>query len=393
MKNKVLIIFKYAHYWNSNVINKFSNYYDTEFLYISNFKNRNFTETVNDINNLIKSKNIEIVVFDAGYLKFINLFFIQRINSKKKILMTSDDFHLIELNSITANACDLVLCSDPFSTLKFKEKGYEAYTLFQTHHVNSPSRNINKINNEKKEIDVLFFGNLTSDRKDILDYIVKEGISLKNVGYEGNVGLPQDELWELILKSKIIINLSKSRTSVIENYASENVFKFNYQLKGRILLAGFHGVACVSEYSPGQELLFNEDEVPTFFTKEECVKILKKLLQNEELLAKYSNNLTSKINELCDDKKNFEPIYNAIEKSNHRRVALIKIPYWYLRISAKQILLRNIKLSNLIKTIFQLRIIFSIIKNSNFSIKFLIVSESIINTLWYSFIFTFKSKK
>ena len=37
--------------------------------------------------------------------------------------------------------------------------------------------------------------------------------------------------------------------------------------------------------------------------------------------------------------------------------------------------------------------IFEIIKNSNFSIKFLIVSESIINTLWYSFIFTFKSKK
>ena len=58
MKKKVLIIFKYAHQWNLNVIDKFSNYYDTEFLYISNFKNRNFTETVNDINNLIKSKNI-----------------------------------------------------------------------------------------------------------------------------------------------------------------------------------------------------------------------------------------------------------------------------------------------------------------------------------------------
>ena len=398
MKKKVLIIFKYPHEWNLGVTDKFSNYYDTEFLYISNFKNENFTEIVNDINNLIKSKNIEIVVFDAGYLKFINLFFIKKINGKTKILLTSDNFHLYELNSITANACDLVLCGDPFSTLKYKEKGYEAFTFFLTHHLSDSMtsktnkilelRKINKNNNEKKEIDVLFFGHQTPDRKNILDYLVKEGIQLKNVS-----GLPQDELWELIIKSKIIVNLSKSRTSVVENYASENVFKFNYQFKGRIFLSGFHGVACVSEYSPGQELLFNENEVPTFFTKEECVKILKKLLKNEELLAKYSNNLTSKINELCDDKKNFEPIYNAIEKSNHRRVGLIKIPYWYLRISAKQILLRNMKLSNLIKTIFQLRIIFSIIKNSNFSIKFLIVSESIINTLWYSFIFTFKSKK
>ena len=77
MKNKVLIIFKYGHYWNSNITEKFSNYFDTEFLYINNFKNKNFTETVNDINNLIKSKNIEIVVFDVDYFKFINFFFIE----------------------------------------------------------------------------------------------------------------------------------------------------------------------------------------------------------------------------------------------------------------------------------------------------------------------------
>ena len=401
MKKKVLIIFKYQHEWNLGVTDKFSNFYDTEHLYISNFKNRNFTEIVEDINNFIKLKNIEIVVFDAGYLKFINLFFIKRINSKKKILMTSDNFHLYELNSITANACDLVLCGDPFSTLKYKEKGYKAFTFFLTHHLNdTTSSKINKIlelrklnknnnnNNNKKEIDVLFFGHQTSERKNFLDYIAKEDIDLKNVS-----GLPQDELWELILKSKIVINLSKSRTTAVENYASENVFKFSYQLKGRIFLAGFHGVACVSEYSPGQELLFSKDEVPTFFTKEECVKILKKLLKDEELLTKYSKNLALKINELCDDKKNFEPIYNAIEKSDQRKVELIKIPYWYLRIAAKQILLRNIKLSNLIKTIIQFRVIFTIIKNSNFLTKLLIVSESIINTLWYSFIFTFKPKK
>ena len=398
MKKKVLIIFKYPHEWNLDVTDKFSNYYDTEFLYISDFKNRNFTEIINDINNLIKSKNIEVVVFDAGYLKFINLFFIKKINSTKKILMTSDDFHLLELNSITANACDLVLCSDPFSTLKYKERGYEAFTFFQTHHhaesISSKTNQIpetseiNKNNNIKKEIDVLFFGDLTSDRKDILNYIAKEGIFVKNVS-----GLSKDDLWKMILKSKIIINLSKSRTSIVENYDSENAYKFYYQFKGRILLAGFHGSACVSEYSPGQELLFSEDEVPTFFTKEECVKILKKLLKDDQLLSEYEKKLALKVKDLCDNKKSFEPIYNAIEKLNYRRVELIKIPYWYLRIAAKQILLRNIRLSTLIKAILQFKIIFSIIKNSNFLTKVFIVFESVINTFWYSFIFTFKSKK
>ena len=134
------------------------------------------------------------------------------------------------------------------------------------------------------------------------------------------------------------------------------------------------------------------NEFKTFFTKEECVKILKKLLNNKELLEKYTNKFTSKVYNLYEDKKNFEPIYKAIEKPNHRRIELIKIPYWYLRISAKQILLRNLKLSNLIKAIFQFRIIFKIIKNSSLLTKLLIVSESVINTLWYSIIYTFKSK-
>ena len=388
MKKKVLIIFKYAHQWNLNVIDKFSNYYDTEFLYISNFKNRNFTETVNDINNLIKSKNIEIVVFDVDYFRFINFFFIKKINSKKKIIMIGDDSDQHEFHAITANACDLVLNSDPLAVLKYKEKGYEAFFL------HFESSKLSKNNESKKEIDVLFYGHITPDRKIILDYIAKEGISLKNVGHEDNITmLPQDKLLNLISKSKIVLNLSKTRSTVLLNYASESVYKFYYQFKGKLMVAGLHGTACVSEYSPGQALLFSEEEVPTFFTKEECAKILKKLLNNDELLTKYTNKYTSKICDLFEEKKSFEIIYNAIKKSNHRKVELIKIPYWYLRIAAKYILLRNIKLSNLIKTIFQFKIIFSIIKDSNFLIKFSIISEAIVNTLWYSFISTFKSKK
>ena len=388
MKKKVLIIFKYPHAWNEHVINRFLIYYDTEFLYISNFKNKNFTEIVEHINNLIKSKNIEIVVFDVDYFRFINFFFIKKINSKKKIIMIGDDSDQHEFHAITANACDLVLNSDPLAVLKYKEKGYEAFFF------HFESSKLIKNSESKKEIDVLFYGHITPDRKIILDYIAKEGISLKNVGHEDNITmLPQDKLLNLISKSKIVLNLSKTRSTVLLNYASESVYKFYYQFKGKLMVAGLHGTACVSEYSPGQALLFSEEEVPTFFTKEECAKILKKLLNNNELLAKYTNKFTSKVCNLFEEKKSFEPIYNAIEKSNYRRVELIKIPYWYLRISAKQILLRNIKLSTIIKTTLQLKLIFKIIENSNFIIKFLIIIESILNILWYSFTLTFKSKK
>ena len=352
MKNKILAIFKYPRAWNIDVINRFSNYYDTEYLYISDYRNKNFTEIVNETNNLIKSKNIEIIVFDVDYFKFVNFFFIDKIHGKKKILVTGDDTDQHEMHSITASACDLVLSHCPLSVLKYKEKGFEA------HMINFEISNLKK-NKNQKDIDVLFFGNLTPDRKEFLDYIANEGISLKNVGHrEHIVGLPQDELTKLISKSKIVLNLSKTKTTSVINYASESIHRFHYQFKGRISLTGLIGTMCVSEYSPGQEIIFKEDELPTFFTKEECVQILKKLLNDDVLLEKYTNKFTSKVYELWEDKKNFEPIYNAIEKSNHRRVKLTKFPYWYLRIAAKQIILRNIKLSTFIKTIFQFNIIF-----------------------------------
>ena len=387
MKNKVLAIFKYPRTWNIDVINRFSNYYDTEYLYISDYKNKNFTEIINETNNLIKSKSIDIIVFDVDYFKFINFFFIDKIHGRKKILVTGDDTDQHEMNSITASACDLVLSHCPLSVLKYKEKGHEA------HMINFEISNLKKSKNQK-DIDVLFFGHLTPDRKEFLDYIVNEGISLKNVGHRGHiVGLPQDELIKLISKSKIVLNLSKTRTTSVINYASESIYRFYFQFKGRISLTGIIGTMCVSEYSPGQEIIFKKDELPTFFTKEECAQILKKLLKDDVLLEKYTNKFTSKVYELWEDKKNFEPIYNAIEKSNHQKVKLIKFPYWYLRIAAKQIILRNIKLSTFIKTIFQFNIIFSIIRNSNFIVKFLVTLESIVNTLWYSLTLTIKPKK
>ena len=178
MKNKVLIIFKYPRdQWNTPIINKFSNYYDTEYLYISNYKNKNYTEVVEEINNLIKSKGIEIAVFDVDYFKFINFFFIENINVKKKILWTGDDFELHEIISITASACDLVLTACPLSALKYKEKGYDSLYL------HGEDGKINNSQELKKEIDVLFFGNITPKRKEILDYIIGEGILLKNIGH------------------------------------------------------------------------------------------------------------------------------------------------------------------------------------------------------------------
>ena len=388
MKKKVLIVFKYPHTWNENVIDKFSKYYDTDHLYISQYKNLNFKEIIKDINDLIKSKKIDITVFDPDYFKFINLFFIDKIISKKKILMIGDDAGLHEFHSITASACDLILNSDPMAVLKYREKGYDSlFFQFEFAQLKHEA-------NIKKEIDVLFYGHLTTDRKNYLEYIKQQGIEVKNIGHEKNIlGVSKDELLNLVAKSKIVLNFSKTRTSFVENLESENIYQFYYQLKGKIIVAGLKGVLCLSEYSPGQELLFNQNIAPMFYTKEECVKILKELLQHEDLLTDLTNKFTKKVYELCEDKKNFDPIYKNLESPSRNKIKLIKTPYWYLRIVAKQIILRNLRPTKMLKNFLQIDVIFSIIKNTNILTKFLIIAETIINIFWYSLIFIIKNKK
>ena len=86
-------------------------------------------------------------------------------------------------------------------------------------------------------------------------------------------------------------------------------------------------------------------------------------------------------------------IYNAIEKDNNRKVNLIKFPYWYLRIAAKQVVLRNLKLSTFIKSLSQFKIIFEIIKKGSFLTKLLVLFEVIINTIWYTLVYTLKPKR
>ena len=386
MKKKCLIVFKWPIFLHKFIINKLSKFYHTEHIYINDYKNKSFSEITEEINQYIKSKNFEIVFFDVDSIKFINYFFIKKIKNVKKVLMTFDDIGLHEMNAITANACDLVVTHCPFSVLKYKEKGYEAYLMCLEN-----DGSIFKNYDLKKEIDVLFFGRITPDRKEFLDFIVNGGISIKMVG-ENTDFVSLEELAKLMSKSKIVLNLSKTTEKTLVNYSSESIYKFYYQLKGRVVMSGLSGSFCLSEYSPGQDLILGENKLPIFYTKEECLKILNNLLSDEELLKQYTNKFCTKILDLYEEKRNFEPIFNAIEKTTNRKVEMVKIPYWYLRIVAKQIIKRNINLSRLLQSIFQFKEIFKIIKNSNLHIKLLIILETSINIIWYSLTSTIKNK-
>ena len=254
MRKKCLIIYKWPNYFTQFLVNKFSKFYDVEYLYISNIKNKNFSETIDEINKIIESKRINTVFFDVDFSKLINFFFIEKIKNVKKILISGDDYALHEINSITASACDLVLSICELSVLKYKEKGYEAFSM----PLESDS-SIFKNHNLKKEIDVLFLGLINQDRKEFFDFIESNGISLKVIGKHTEF-VPLEDLPKVISKSKIVLNLSKSTRNSVLNYASGDIFKFNYQMKGRIIISGLCGTLCISEYTPALEIIFDKFE-------------------------------------------------------------------------------------------------------------------------------------
>ena len=206
------------------MINKISKFYDVEHLYVDKIKDKNFSEITEEINNFIKSKKIEIVFFDVDYFRFINFYFIEKIKNVKKILMTFDDYELHEINSLTAFACDLVLSFCPLSVLKYKEKGFQAHQM-----ILEGDGNIFKNHNKKKEIDVLFFGGLSSDRENILDFIKKNGVSVVTVGKESGNFVSDEELSRIISRSKIVLNLSKSTWGAVRNYPSDKLYEYYYQ--------------------------------------------------------------------------------------------------------------------------------------------------------------------
>ena len=83
MKKKILILFKASWYWNRFLINKFSKFYDVEYLYLDKIQ-KNYSDTTVEINSFIEKKKIEIIFFDIDYQKFINLFFIKKNKKYKK---------------------------------------------------------------------------------------------------------------------------------------------------------------------------------------------------------------------------------------------------------------------------------------------------------------------
>jgi len=298
----------------------------------------NINLEISKINELIIKKKIKYVFFQGDFLTIVNHFFIKKIDAEKKIFFTFDDFENHTTNLISSNSCNIILSACPASVLKYKEQGYNSHYFDNTFFHQD---NLNNICKEKK-YDVLFYGEKKADRKEYIDYLIKNNIKVKLVGTIVNNYITEDELDNVISQSKIILDFSKG--DVKSKYEQNKFIKSIYHIKGKFLRAGILNSLALIEYAPQLNLLFSG--LNTFNNKEELLNMVKDLLQNSKKL----DDETKKFHNICKnhiEKYSFENLIKVIENSD-RINPKITIPPWYYNICTLQFLRNFSKKMNLI---------------------------------------------
>ena len=324
--NNLLFIFKDRKsvtlnhdFWIDKFQIKYSvfNFFINDKIQLSNDK------IIAEINKIILKEKINIVLFEGDHAHIINDRFISKVsNQVKKGIFLGDDmvWHLVNL--ISAQQCDFVLTSEPISSYKFQEIGVKS--LFVPIEANGKifkERNLNKI------YDVLHFGRNKTIRSSYLDYLTENNIKVKNVSPYDDEANTTEKLAELISQSKIVINFEKSLNGN-RRFNPLRIFKYFYQSKGRIQMAGISNVLCISEYSPSSKILYDK-ELPFFQSKEDCLKKIKFYLSNHEELKKATEIFHLKSLEYEDSRyiNKIQNFINSIDKKNNEYQ--FKSPIWY----------------------------------------------------------------
>ncbi len=326
---KIIIINKNKGFYSDVLKNKFNISFEVINFYLNDYYNKTENKIINEINKIIKDKNIKYLVAEGDYLSFINFNFIKKIYCKKKILFLTDDYDMHEVNFITAKTFDFVFTACPISNYRYLEKGFKSYFV----PLESNAKLFKNFKVDKK-FNISFFGANKSTRDDYLKYLNENNIAVNLMGYHNEPDYNWDNLSKFISSSKIVLNFSN--TGFKNKFYSHSTIPHNFfSFKGRPIMVGLCKTLCVSEYSPSNKIMFGDD-IPTFHNKEDLLAVCKKLLSDDEYYRNVSESFIKKCFDY-EDHSYFKNILEEIEKEQIKDKELnIKLPFWYIKIFNRQ---------------------------------------------------------
>lgn len=169
-----------------------------------------FPQNITHIENIYSEQNINdennfYIIIGAQFFKNLNL--IEKLKNKTFII-----YQLEQLNKIKL---DPQLVSISKGVLDYTEINRKIYKDFQILYPPFSSYNfsLNYEKEEKKEIDILFYGCLNPRRNTILNYVRQQ---FPNLNIKIITNKRGEELYTLIKKSKIILNISFYKPAIFE---------------------------------------------------------------------------------------------------------------------------------------------------------------------------------
>ena len=330
---KILLVFKDKkkitknhEFWND----KLSLKYNVKNFFIEDYLNYTNLQILQILNELIKKDNFKYTVIEGDHNLIIDKLFIDKITNKTiKGIFLGDDNEWHDVNKINSFSCDFVLTACPISALRFKEYGVK--TLFVPIEANG---NIWKDYNLKKDIDILFFGRAKKIRQQYFDLLLKNNIKVLIVDPYNKISDTNIKLAKLINRSKIILNFSASGR-ITRFWNRNKIFDYCSNFKGRIYMASFCNSLCITEQDPAASLIFNDEELPQFENIGECIQLIKKFLNDKNILQLTTKKFFLKGQIFLDANYN-KKIESFLSSVKFRNKKIITLQYWYLFIHLQQ---------------------------------------------------------
>lgn len=290
------------------------NYYYVDYIQKYSIEGKKVFEK--QIEELMLDKKIDCIFFIwwSSDLTF-DLYFIERLSQFAIIVMSFFDteYFFEGVDRYYAQLADLVILPDYLSKYKYELLNINVLTTFTMCDMNFYS----KSDSIDKSIDVSFVGNLKqADRKEYIDYLKMQGISVETYGVGSNHGfISFEEMIDVFNKSKI--NLNFTITSDRKNYIINppTINQRIKQSKGRPIEIALCGGFVLSEYAPGIEEMFSIGrEIDVFNTKEELLEKIQYYLANEKERAEIAIRGYERALKNYDAVRGFENVFNRINK-------------------------------------------------------------------------------
>lgn len=312
----------------------------------SNFKylilEKNGT-SIKTLDNYLKKNNVKNIIFFCEAIFYFDIKFLEKLHKKYNIIQYHSDVEekFEQFYVYISQFADLILVAEKNEVLRYLPYNFNTINFSISFDIKSYN------NNEEKNIDVLFIGNLNRpNRANLINYLQRNNIDIQIYGIGSKNGpIVEKEMYLLYKKSKITLNLTN--TSLIKLFFNKELKIRNLlkQGKGRYLEAMMNDCLVISNYAYDLEEAFENNLIIRADSFEEIENKIKYYLSNnnerETITKKAKNFIINNYSHELNMEKLLKQISN-IKKRNNDFIYLDNIFYSFMCRFLLDQILRNL---------------------------------------------------